>query len=388
MRDAVRTLSFVSTMGFVPWGGSEYLWHGTARNLLGRGVSVHTRTALWPQAPAPVAELVRAGASASFGRRTLGFGQRLLRRVQPRAVDAAWRMELRKWLETVRPDGCLVSCGSLRDDFSQLAELAHTRIPYAVVIHGAAPETWPHDSALKDISDFLVGATKVFFVSEYGREDVQQCVGQRLEGAEVIWNPLNLEPGPEAHAGFPTLTAGLRIACAARLSVETKGQDLLLRTFALPKWRSRDVSLTLYGEGPQRQVLQNAAKYLRLANVSFAGHAADVRAIWRDHHLGVLASRYEGMPLSLTEAMAMSRTSVVTKVGGVDELVTDDDTAFIAAAPTVAALDDALERAWQRRSELEEMGKRAALRLRAVMPADPCAELADRLLAIFPSQPR
>lgn len=388
MSRSVPTLAFISSMGLVPWGGSEYLWHGTARQLLGGGVSVHTRTALWPRMPAPVAELERAGATVSFGRRTLRFGERLLRRVRPRAALAAWRREVYDWLMTVRPDGVLVSCGSLRDDFSQLAELSRSGIPYAVVIHGAAPETWPHDSAINDISDLLVGATRVFFLSQYGREDVQQCIGHALDRAEVIWSPLNLESASAAETALPSLADGLRVACAARLSVETKGQDLLLRTFALPKWRSRNISLTLFGEGPQRRVLENAAKYLGVENVSFAGQASDVRGIWRNHHLGILSSRYEGMPLSLTEAMAMARTNVITRVGGVDELVTDNETGFIAAAPTVAAIDEALERAWQRRDELEEIGKRAAQRLSAVMPADPCRELADRLLALFPPRAR
>jgi glycosyltransferase involved in cell wall biosynthesis len=379
----MRNFAFISTMGLVPWGGSEYLWHGTARNLIRRGIRIHTRTPLWRPVPAPVAALAAEGADASFALRTPTLAQRLIRRLRPQWADAAWRGQALRWISSIQPAGVLVSCGSLRDDFSQLADLRASGIPYAVVIHGAAPQTWPNDGSLKHISDVLLGARRVFFVSRYGREDVQQCIGTVIEQAELIWNPLNIMGELEDATQFPSAGEGLRMACPARLSVETKGQDLLLRTLALPKWRNRDISLSIYGEGPQCQVLKNAAKYLQVHKVSFQGHAPDVRQIWRDHHLGILASRYEGMPLSLTEAMALGRANVVTRVGGVDELVVDNENGFIADAPTVAALDEALERAWSRRDELRSMGQLAAHRIRQVMPRDPCHELAERLLAIF-----
>jgi hypothetical protein len=52
-------------------------------------------------------------------------------------------------------------------------------------------------------------------------------------------------------------------------------------------------------------------------------------------------------------------------------------------AATVEAFDEALERAWHRRSELSSMGVLAARRIRELTPEDACLEFAERLLAVF-----
>jgi hypothetical protein len=41
-----------------------------------------------------------------------------------------------------------------------------------------------------------------------------------------------------------------------------------------------------------------------------------------------------------------------------------------------------MERAWHRREEWRAMGERAAARIRQLLPADPAAEFANRLLEI------
>lgn len=383
-RSASINFAFLSTMTTVPWGGSETLWHGAARHLLARGFAVHTRTAPWQPTPAPLVDLARTGAQVSFEETHATGLRRLQRLVAPRAYAAKWARRRRDWLAAIESPRVVVSCGSIADEIHELDQLADAAIPYAVIVQAAAPEIWPTDAALDRIGRFLGAARRVYFVSRHNRDDVQQCLGQTLPHAEVISNPANLSPelraaGPLA---FPS-GDGLRLACVARLNVAAKGQDLLLRTLSLDRWKDRDVSLTLYGSGPHRRVLENAARYLGVGCVSFAGPVDDLAAIWRENHLGVLASRYEGLPLSLIEAMMLGRTNVVTRICGNPEIVEDSVTGFIAAAPTVESFDEALERAWQRRGELGAMGAAAARRIRQLVPEDPCRDLADRLVELF-----
>jgi len=44
------------------------------------------------------------------------------------------------------------------------------------------------------------------------------------------------------------------------------------------------------------------------------------------------------------------------------------------------SIDAALEEGWARRGELPEMGQRAALRIRELVPANPADDFADTLL--------
>ena len=76
------------------------------------------------------------------------------------------------------------------------------------------------------------------------------------------------------------------------------------------------------------------------------------------------------------------RPVIVTDVAGHAEVVTNGETGFLAAAATSGHLAEAMERAWQCRSELREMGARAAREIRKIVPQDPAAVFADKLEVI------
>jgi glycosyltransferase involved in cell wall biosynthesis len=84
----------------------------------------------------------------------------------------------------------------------------------------------------------------------------------------------------------------------------------------------------------------------------------------------------------LVEAMLCGRIGIVTDVAGNTEILEDDVTGFVAAAPTAGHLDAALERAWIRRKEWREMGRVAGRSIREHVPPDPAALYAQKLLAL------
>ncbi len=376
---------FISTMTLVPWGGSEKLWHEAAKLLLAQGEAVQTQTAPWPCVPRPLEDLAINGAVVTFRASRAPFALRILRQLSPAAYRRKWENRTRDWVSSMPSPKVVISCGSLLDDFSQLLYLSEGRTPYAVIVTAAGPEVWPDDGQLGIVCKLLINARRVFFLSHHNLEDVQQCLDMELPNADVIWSPVNRHSILRAmNVTLPNIREGsLKLACVARLNVHAKGQDVLLKTLALKKWKARDVSLTLFGEGPHRQVLHNLARYLGLERVSFAGQVDDILSVWDRHNLGVLASRYEGLSLAVMEAMMLGRPNVVTRAGGNSEVVEDNQTGFIANAVTVEAFDEALERAWQRRSELSSMGVLAARRIRELTPEDACLEFAERLLVVF-----
>ena len=94
------------------------------------------------------------------------------------------------------------------------------------------------------------------------------------------------------------------------------------------------------------------------------GFSNNIEEVWREHHALVLPSRFEGNALAMIEAMLCGRMPIVTDVGRVTELVDDNRSGFIAPAATAELIDDALERAWQRRHEWQQMGAIAAADIR------------------------
>lgn len=118
------------------------------------------------------------------------------------------------------------------------------------------------------------------------------------------------------------LTPGRRVVtCVSRLARQ-KGVDVLLRAAPAMLTALPDHDLLIVGAGPERQALGRLAAELGIANrLHFAGWQPNVVGILRASDLLVLASRWEGMPNVLLEAMACRLPVVSTRVEGVDEVL-------------------------------------------------------------------
>jgi glycosyltransferase involved in cell wall biosynthesis len=170
------------------------------------------------------------------------------------------------------------------------------------------------------------------------------------------------------------------------LEPKAKGQDLLIQVLAKPKWRSREFVVNLYGTVGSERILKRLVDQNQLESVRFAGHTSNVQGIWETNHLLLLPSRYEGLPLALVEAMWSARPAVITNVSGNTELCVENETAFIAEAPTVECVDAALEKAWENSDRWEAMGRKARLLAQELLPKDPIGVFTTRLLRL--AEPR
>ena len=154
----------------------------------------------------------------------------------------------------------------------------------------------------------------------------------------VVGNGIDLDAfrGPQRRG---LRGAGARLLCVARLA-PAKNHALLLQTVARLRESGRDVSLTLVGDGPLRGALEERARELGISErVRFAGRRTDTAAFYRDCDLFVLLSDYEGMPMSIIEAMASGLPVVATRAGGVGELVDDGVSGALVEADAAAAAE-------------------------------------------------
>jgi glycosyltransferase involved in cell wall biosynthesis len=220
-------------------------------------------------------------------------------------------------------------------------------------------------------------AKKVFCVSHHNLRLLESQIGEVLTNGRVVWNPFNVSTAEPS--AWPAIDGTWKLACVARLDPGAKGQDLLFHTLSRPEWLKRPVEMNLYGSGPCENSLRRLTQKLNLQNVHFRGHANDVKAIWERNHLLVLPSRYEGLPLALVEAMWCGRPAMVTDIGGNAELCVDGKTGFVAAAPAVSLVADAMERAWNNRDRWQSMGATASARVRSLLPRDPVGDFCDQL---------
>lgn len=85
-----------------------------------------------------------------------------------------------------------------------------------------------------------------------------------------------------------------------------KNIPLLLKTFAKVREQYADITLEIYGEGSEKEQLQELIFELDLENVCFlCGRSNQIEKKLIEKDLYILSSDYEGMPNSLIEAMAI-----------------------------------------------------------------------------------
>lgn len=102
----------------------------------------------------------------------------------------------------------------------------------------------------------------------------------------------------------PTLDARVVIA-AGRLS-SRKGFPRLVRAFAPVAAAHPDWQLHIYGQGEQRKVIRQLVRSLGLqSQVRLRGYTRDLPRAMRESSLCAMASRWEGFPMVLIEAMSL-----------------------------------------------------------------------------------
>jgi glycosyltransferase involved in cell wall biosynthesis len=109
------------------------------------------------------------------------------------------------------------------------------------------------------------------------------------------------------------------------------GVDVVLRAFAIIQQRFADATLTVAGNGPQREALEQLAAELKLRNVEFTGTVTRERMaeLYNAADCFLNGSRVDNQPLSILEAFASGLPVVTTNAGGIPDVVTDGVTALM-----------------------------------------------------------
>jgi glycosyltransferase involved in cell wall biosynthesis len=375
---------FVSTMAAFPWGGSEELWSRAAALLSAKhevACSVHH----WPELHPRLQSLQSCGVKIMPRKPTQSKAIRVFNWFLPDSLQRKATPSIEQALASFKPDLVVVNQGGNTDGLQSMLACQKRGIPFVNLIH-AVPEGvfWPDDAAIRQQRPLYQSSRRLYFISERNREFFETQFVARFANGVVIRNPVNVSYGTSLP--WPSPEAPLRLACVSRIEFYAKGQDLLVDIFAQPKWRERAVTLDFYGSGTNQQILEKRIHALGLNNLAVRGFVQDVPSIWATHHALVLASRQEGLPLALVEAFLCSRPAVVTRVGGNAELVTEGRNGFVAAAPTAALLDQALERMWQQRANLSAMGTNARRTVEKSVPPDAVEIFVKDLAQLLPVQ--
>ena len=260
--------------------------------------------------------------SAKLGIETIIL-KNLQRQISPSSDYRGYR-EIRRLLAQLKPD-CLHLHSSKAGLLGRLAAWREG-IPVVFTAHGWAftegAGTLQRTYGL--FAEWLLGhiGASVITVSQY---DYQLALRFGVITPTNSWMIFNGVEGIDTLSidRSPGLVNILNIGRMAR----AKNQKLLIEAASLV---NRDFQLVIVGAGRFSEELERLAIDLGLAGkVVFTGTAGDTSAWFGSANIFALSSDYEGLPLSVIEAMSARLPIVATDVGGVSELVCDGENGFL-----------------------------------------------------------
>ena len=155
----------------------------------------------------------------------------------------------------------------------------------------------------------------------------------------------------------------------------------VLETFRSLRARGIDARLCLVGDGPDRAQAEQLAYELGIArDVLFIGYQRDVSAYYALMDALLLPSGNEGTPVVAIEALAAERPVVATRVGGVEDVITDGVDGILCPVGDTEALADALEKLARDPALRAEMGRVGRER---VVPRYRVSRLVDDVDALY-----
>jgi glycosyltransferase involved in cell wall biosynthesis len=147
-----------------------------------------------------------------------------------------------------------------------------------------------------------------------------------------------------------------RIVTVGSLAQLYKGQDALLAAIALCVQRGLDITLVFVGDGRYRAKLEAEARRLGIGERTvFTGRLPAGAAVRRQldaADLFLLPSRADGLPRALIEAMARGLPCLASRIGGIPELLAEEDLLVPADVQQTAAQIEATLRQPERRARM------------------------------------
>lgn len=114
----------------------------------------------------------------------------------------------------------------------------------------------------------------------------------------------------------------IELICVANLTPVKNHEMLIKSIWDVMNHINKSIHLTLVGDGVLRDELEKLVQSSGLEHqISFVGSVPDPAPLLKKADAFVMSSHYEGMPLSVAEAMAAGLPIIAPQVGGLNEMV-------------------------------------------------------------------
>jgi N-acetyl-alpha-D-glucosaminyl L-malate synthase BshA len=206
--------------------------------------------------------------------------------------------------------------------------------PLVLTIHGSDILGLGNSPVFKPLVKWVLSnSDAVIAVSRFLKERAHE-LGAEDEKVRVIY------AGVQGSKGRGGNARGKRVVFIGSL-VKQKGADILIKAFKAVEKKHMDAELVIIGDGKERRRLEKLADELKI-NAHFMGYSDDIGEVLRESTVLVVPSRTEGFGLVLLEAMRAGVPVVATNVGGITEIVANEQNGLLVEKEDANALAGAI----------------------------------------------
>lgn len=223
--------------------------------------------------------------------------------------------------------------------------LLHHRTQFIYTIHNdAQKECSKWDRRILFIKKFALGHNWIHPVT-ISKESKRSFTEFYHLGSTLIYN------GIDAYNGTPNkdllskykITPQTRVFLNPGRIVEQKNQKVLCQVFSQLIQEGKDVVLLIAGSKDDDHIFNEIRQYFS-ERIIYIGERNDVRDLLYYADAFCLPSLWEGMPVTLLEAISVGCIPICAPVGGIPEFVTDGETGFLSNNSSNVSYYDAVSR--------------------------------------------
>lgn len=139
---------------------------------------------------------------------------------------------------------------------------------------------------------------------------------------------------------------------------KNKGLDILIESCELILKKHPETKILVLGEGEERKFLEKKIKEKNISsNFILVGHFKNASKYLKAFDIFVLPSRTEGLPYALLEAGLAGLPCLASKVGGIPEIISENQNGLLATAGDKNSIKQKLEILIENKELREKLGK-------------------------------
>ena len=182
----------------------------------------------------------------------------------------------------------------------------------------------------------------------YQKSDMLICQSSKVADYYSMVKRKVIIPNPVDFNNYPEVIEESnppRIVSVGRL-VAQKNMGLLIKAFSLIADKYPDITLTIYGDGPERKKLEDLIANKKLQKrILLPGARRDILNTIKDAAIFAFPTNYEGFPNVLIEAIAMGIPVISTDFAtGIAKEIVDENVGVLVKCGDIGGFSNAIEK--------------------------------------------